>query len=335
MLSTLLEDVRPRGALFDRSFMRPPWSLRFDEQAPLTLATLLEGDGWITPDGGIAVPMHAGDVAVVVGPGPYTISSAPALAPRVIVHRGDDCTTPDGRAVDEVPDLWCRPGDGAASTAALLTGTYQVEGSVCDRVLRGLPPTLVVPSAALPFPTVDTIVAELGRSRSGRQAVLDRLLDLLLVSTLREWLDQPGSDPPPWHRARSDAVVGPALDLMHDQPARPWTVGALAAEVNVSRATFARRFTHLVGEPPMAYLTCWRLCLAADLLRQTDATVEAIARRVGYANGYALSVAFTRVHGIRPTDHRRRRAASAGVDHAVGGRADVVERDATRRPVSH
>jgi AraC-like DNA-binding protein len=306
MLSTLLEDVRPRGALFDRSFMRPPWSLRFDEQAPLALATLLEGDGWVTPDGDTAVPIHSGDVAVVVGPGPYTISSAPALPPRVIVHSGDECTTPDGRMVDEVPDLWCRPGDATDGSAALLKGTYRIEGSVCERVLRGLPRTLVVPSAALPFPTVDMIVAEFARSRSGQQAMLDRLLDLLLVSTLREWLDQPDSDPPPWHRARNDAVVGPALDLMHNDPAHPWTVNALATKVNVSRATFARRFTDLVGEPPMAYLTCWRLCLAADLLRQTDATVDAIAHQVGYANSYALSVAFKRVHGIRPTDHRRR-----------------------------
>lgn len=307
MLSTLLEDIRPRGALFDRSFMRPPWSLRFDEQASLTLATLLRGDGWITPDGDTAVPMHAGDVAVVVGPAPYMISSALEVPPRAVVRSGDQCTTPDGRVLDEVPGLWCRPGDDTDDgSAALLKGTYQVQGSVCERVLRGLPRTLVVPAAALPFPTLDMIVAEFVRSRPGQQAVLDRLLDLLLVSTLREWLDRPDSDPPPWYRARNDAVVGPALELMHDDPAHPWTVNALAAKVNVSRATFARRFSDLAGEPPMAYLTCWRLCLAADLLRQTDATVEAIAHQVGYANAYALSVAFKREYGIRPTDHRRR-----------------------------
>ncbi len=304
MLSTLLEDVRPRGALFNRSFMRPPWSLRFDEQAPLTLATLLQGDGWITPDGDTAVPIHTGDVAVMVGPTPYTISSAPEVPPRVVVRSGDQCTTPDGRVVDEVPGLWCRPGDDTDGSA-LLKGTYPVQGSVCERVLRGLPQTLVVPKAPLSFPTIDMIVAEFARSRPGQQAVLDRLLDLLLVSTLREWLDQPDSGAPPWHRARNDAVVGAALELMHDDPAHPWTVSALAAKVNVSRATFAHRFSDLVGEPPIAYLTCWRLCLAADLLRQTDATVDAIAHQVGYANAYALSVAFKRVYGIRPTDHRR------------------------------
>jgi len=304
MLSTLLEDVRPRGVLFDRSFMRPPWSLRFDEQAPLSLAMHLRGDGWIEVDGEGVVPLRVGDVAVVVGPTPYTISSSPQVAPTVVV-RGDECTTADGRVVDEVPGLWCAPTDDDRWSAALLTATYRVEGSVCDRVLRGLPRALVVPSPALPFPAADLIGAEAARSRPGQRAVVDRLLDLVLVSALREWLDRPDSPAPPWYRARTDLVVGPALELMHDDPAHPWTVGALAAEVNVSRATFARRFADLVGETPIAYLTCWRLCLAADLLRQTDATVDAIAHQVGYANAYALSVAFKREYDIRPSDHRR------------------------------
>jgi AraC-like DNA-binding protein len=81
-------------------------------------------------------------------------------------------------------------------------------------------------------------------------------------------------------------------------------VAALAAEASVSRATFARRFTELVGEPPMSYLTGWRLSLAADLLQRTDATVEAVARQVGYESGFGLSVAFKRVHDTRPSDLR-------------------------------
>jgi AraC-like DNA-binding protein len=88
---------------------------------------------------------------------------------------------------------------------------------------------------------------------------------------------------------------------MHEDPARPWTVATLAAAARVSRATFARRFTELVGEPPMSYLAGWRLSLAADLLARTDATVEAVAHQVGYGSAFGLSVAFKRVHGTRPT----------------------------------
>ena len=103
---------------------------------------------------------------------------------------------------------------------------------------------------------------------------------------------------------RSDRVVGAALRLMQDDPAHPWTVAGLAAATSVSRATLARRFSELVGEPPMAYLTSWRLALAADLLREPDATVSAVAAQVGYGSSFALSTAFKRIRGISPREHR-------------------------------
>jgi AraC-like DNA-binding protein len=87
-------------------------------------------------------------------------------------------------------------------------------------------------------------------------------------------------------------------------PARPWTVAKLAAETGVSRATLAHRFSELVGEPPMAYLTGWRLALAADLLREPAATVGSVARQVGYGSSFALSTAFKRVRGIASKQHR-------------------------------
>jgi AraC-like DNA-binding protein len=93
--------------------------------------------------------------------------------------------------------------------------------------------------------------------------------------------------------------------VIHPGEERPWTVATLAAETGVSRASLARLFTELVGEPPMTYLTGWRLALAADLLREPDATLGTVARRVGYGSAFALSTAFKRVRGISPRDHRR------------------------------
>ncbi|WP_308283070.1 AraC family transcriptional regulator [Pseudonocardia nigra] len=300
-LSTLLDDVRPRGALFERSAPAGEWSLRFGGSRPLALAAMLHGEGWITAEGQAPIALGTGDVAVVVGSAPYTISSAPGVAPTVLVGEGNRCTTADGRQLEE---LTAGCADGAPGSDVLLTGTYQVRGSVCDRILQGLPPVLVVRADELPYPVVGIVAAELGRPRPGRQAVLDRLLDLLLVTTLREWLDRPGSGAPAWYHAQHDPVVGTALRLMHDDPAHAWSVAELARRSAVSRSAFARRFTELVGEPPMSYLACWRLWLAADQLAQTDDTVDAIARRVGCANAYALSVAFKRVYGIRPGEHR-------------------------------
>jgi AraC-like DNA-binding protein len=300
-LSTLLDDVRPRGAVFDRALLDGRWSLCFTTGRPLALASLLHGEGWIAAEGGEPVQLAAGDVAVVVGAASYTISAAAHLPPQELIDDPARCAAAP------------RAGTAEEGSAVILTGTYDVRGSVCDRIPRGIPPVVVVRADTMPYPAVEIVAAELARARPGRQAVLDRLLDLLLVTALREWLDRPGSGAPAWYHAQEDPVVGSALQLMHDEPARAWTVAELARRASVSRSAFARRFTELVGEPPMSYLACWRLCLAADMLVRTDATLDAIARRVGYANAYAFSVAFTRVHGVRPGEHRasaRRRALS-------------------------
>jgi transcriptional regulator GlxA family with amidase domain len=116
-------------------------------------------------------------------------------------------------------------------------------------------------------------------------------------------------DPSGWLRAGADPVVGAALDLMHDQAAHPWTVAALARRVGMSRAGFARRFTDAVGEPPMSYLTAWRLALAADRLRQDDVPVFRVAAEVGYGSPFTLSTAFKRHYGESPLAYRRRVAS--------------------------
>jgi AraC-like DNA-binding protein len=148
------------------------------------------------------------------------------------------------------------------------------------------------------------LAEEIGRDEPGQQSVLDRLLDLLLIAVLRAWFARPDAAAPAWYRAHGDPVVGTALRLLQHNPAHPWTVASLAAASGVSRAALARRFTDLVGEPPMTFLTGWRLALAADLLREPDATLGAVARQVGYGTAFALSAAFKRVRGISPRQHR-------------------------------
>jgi AraC-like DNA-binding protein len=109
---------------------------------------------------------------------------------------------------------------------------------------------------------------------------------------------------PAWYRALADPVVGGLLRLLQDDPAHPWTVAALAAKAGVPGAALARRFTALVGEPPMTYLTGRRLALAADRLRDSEDTLDTVARRVGYGSAFALSTAFKRVYGVSPVEYR-------------------------------
>src|ERR687894_6377 len=151
----------------------------------------------------------------------------------------------------------------------------------------GGPPWLVLPAAYFASPLVPLLEQEIAKDEPGQEAVLDRLLDLLLIAVLRAWFARPEADAPGWYRASGDAVVGHALRLLHNSPARPWTVGELARETGVSRAALARRFHALVGEPPMTFLTSWRIALAADLLREPGATIASVAHQVGYSTPFA------------------------------------------------
>lgn len=309
-LADLLDGVRARGALFNRSIMTPPWSVRFTRTAPLTLYTMVRGRGWIVSSHASPVELATGDIAVACGPGPHTVADQPDTPPTCLVAAAHTCTDPHGRPLDDTRLAPRTYGTVADAPDQLLSASYEIGAEVSRRLLSALPDLLVVPAGECPGPVTDLITREAACEAPGQQVVLDRLLDLLLVSVLRTWFDRPGAQTPAWYTAMADPVVGRALRLLHDDPARNWTVAALADTCAVSRASLARRFTALVGEPPMAYLTDWRITLAAELLRGSDTTVGAIAHRVGYSTTFALSVAFKRLRGLTPTDYRRAAAAA-------------------------
>ena len=207
------------------------------------------------------------------------------------------------RGEGRVGDTTVRVGETAivrgAATAAgdasavVLTGSYD---TVSRRLLSVLPPVLVVPDEG---DECESLRDFLGAQGHGSQVVLDRLVDWLVVCTLRAWFDR--TEAPGWFQALGDETVGPALRAMHDSPGKPWTLAALARVAGVSRTTLATRFTRLVGTPPLTYLTDWRMTLATELLTGTTATVAAVARQVGYADAFGFSSAFKRFHGMSPT----------------------------------
>ncbi|QFG26642.1 AraC family transcriptional regulator [Actinomadura sp. WMMB 499] len=304
-LTDLLDGPRARGAFLLRATLNPPWSMRIQDEAPLTVVAMIRDDAWVLTGDGDPRPVRAGDVALFKGPEPYTVADDPATAPQIVVHPGQRCTTPDGTSMSEAMDLGVRAwGDDPDGSTVMLVGTYQMRGAVTRRLLAALPRLAIVRGDTWRSPLVGLLGEEIGRDEPGQDVVLDRLLDLLLIAALRAWFARAGAERPGWYRAHGDPVVGPALRLLHDEPAHPWTVAALAARVGVSRAALAQRFGRLLGEPPMSYLTGLRLAQAADLLRESDATLDAVARRVGYGTAFALSTAFKREHGVSPQDYR-------------------------------
>lgn len=310
-VAAFLDGPRARGAFLLQVVMDPPFAIRVADEAPLTVIAVTRGSMVITAADGAVITLAAGDLAFAVGPGHYSMADAPDRKPQILILPGQRCTTPEGVDLKVACELGVRTwGTNADAAVAVLVGTYEHAGAISRRLLDALPPVAVVRAASWDSPLIDLLAAEIGRDRPGQEAVLDRLLDLLLVAGLRAWFDQPGSASPAWYRAHNDPVVGQALRLLQHRPAEPWTVGRLAREVGVSRATLARRFADEVGETPIAFLTEWRLALAADLLRAQDATITAVAHQVGYGSGFALSAAFSRVRGISPSEHRA--AAAAG-----------------------
>jgi AraC-like DNA-binding protein len=304
-IAGLLDGPRARGAFLLRSVLAPPWSLRIQDEAPLTLVAMVRGAAWVVPDNGPAMHLDPGDVAVLRGPDAYTVADDPGTPPQVVVHPGQRCTTADGEAVMQMSELGVRTwGNDPDGDAEMVTGTYELRSEVSQRLLKALPTLLMVPGESLENPLIGYLADEIARDEPGQEAVLDRLLDLLLIAVLRAWFARPDAETPGWYRAHGDPVVGPALRLLHHRPAHPWTVASLAVATGVSRAALARRFTELVGEPPMSFLAGWRLTLAADLLREPGATVGSVARQVGYGSPFALSAAFKRVRGISPQQHR-------------------------------
>ncbi|MFF2025138.1 AraC family transcriptional regulator [Streptomyces sp. NPDC058171] len=311
-LAGLLEGPRARGAFLIRACFDPPWSVRVEDQAPLSLMVVVTGEAWIVPASGAPVRIGPGDVALARGPEHYTCADAPDTVPLVRCLPGGICATPDGELLHGVMDLGLRTwGERTDASVALLIGTYHLRGEISGRLLDALPPLLTLTAGDWDRGLLTLLAAEMARDEPGQEVVLDRLLDLIVIQALRAWFSRPEAEAPAWYAALGDPVVGPALRLLQDEPAHPWTVAGLAAKTGVSRAALARRFTALVGEPPMAYLTGWRLAHCADLLRDTDLTIGAIARQVGYGSAFALSSAFKRVYGVSPQEHREHRQRPA------------------------
>ncbi|MGH8792528.1 MAG: AraC family transcriptional regulator [Stackebrandtia sp.] len=306
--SDLLRGVHGDGAGMSRFTLSSPWSLRFADGVPLTMLTVMRGAGWLAPTDGEPVRLGQWDTAIVRGPQPFHFADEPDSAAKATVSQDVRCRDHCGQGVAR-RTAGSAPSDPDGQTV-LLIGWYQAHGGRHERLLRALPQVLTI-AESQESRQIIRVVAESAADQMDAQVVLDRFLDMGLVCTLRTWFDQQAADAPGWYRGMTDDVVGPALAALHAEPARPWTVATLASEAGVSRALLAKRFSQVIGQPPLSYLTEWRMALAEELLAEPDATVAAVARKVGYSDGFAFSTAFKRVRGASPSDHRAAALAAA------------------------
>ena len=276
------------------------------------LVAMVRGEAWVVPDRGGADSARGRRRRAPAGRRAVCLRDDPATSPQVVIHPGQHCTTPDGHDLSQQMDLGVRSwGNDPNGSSVFLIGTYEHQSELSRRLVDALPPHVILSSEQWSSPLLGLLADQITKDEPGQHVVLDRLLDLIVIAVLRAWFSLQGANAPAWYLGLGDPIVGRALRMMQNNPAHPWTVAGLASEVGV-RAGSRRRFTEVVGEPPMSLLTSWRFALAADQLRDSDAGLGTVASRVGYGSALRLSaLRSSAAYGVSPTTYRRGELARA------------------------
>jgi AraC-like DNA-binding protein len=300
VLSQVLRSMRLQRTRFAKLELRAPWGIRRPESAQFTFFVVARGGALLTVDDEAGRTLAPGDVALLPR---GSASMLRDLTGRRLSAR-DLEITPCSAAM---ADRW-QQGDGPLTE--LLSGAFAFSEAATHPLLKTLPKVLHLraddPAASGWLgATVQLLVAEAQLSHDGGALVLERLAEVLLVHALRLHARQQGSCAESGLRALSDPVIARALQQIHDAPGVDWTVERLATQVGLSRSSFSARFTALVGEPPLRYLTRWRVTRASERLRDGHDSIASIAATLGYESEAAFHRAFKRWRGIGPGAYRR------------------------------
>jgi AraC-like DNA-binding protein len=309
-LGEALHFLRMNGAYYCRSELSAPWGMTLPPMPSyMWFHVIALGQAWLETDGAHARPLQRGDFALVPhGDGHVTRSEPGASAPAIL-----------DLEIERVSDRYeiLRHGGGGAPTI-MICGAVRFDHPAARNLVEILPRFIHVPATGSlqsewMESTLRLMAAEAKELRPGGEAVITRLGDVLVVQAVRSWIDTDPAARTGWLGALRDPHIGRALAIIQRDPAQSWTVAALADELAMSRSAFAARFTELVGEPPMRYVTRWRMQVAHDALKDKGATVSELASRLGYRSEAAFARAFKRVIGIAPGAVKRAPKA-----HALG-----------------
>jgi AraC-like DNA-binding protein len=299
VLAETLTAVRVQSSVYCLSDLRAPWGFRVDGANIPKFHVVLEGACWLEADGLDPVKLGEGDLVILAHGHGHVMSTEPGMAAPGL----------DALIADHPASGHLEYGGGGARTR-LLCGGLALGPPLPTRLLACLPPILQMASVSLGVSGwIDAVFAlvrqEADRAAPGAQAIFAKLADIFLSQALRAYLT--GADQTGLLQLESgrDAQIEKAAELLSQQPTRQWTLQGLAREVGLSRTLLAARFREATGDSPMRHLAKLRLGQAAGYLITANLSVEAIARRTGYASDASLSKAFKREFGVSPGSYRR------------------------------
>jgi AraC-like DNA-binding protein len=314
--SEILSGVKLTGAVYFSAEFSEPWGFTSPGQRQATgdvapgaehlvlFHLLVDGAAVAQLDGGEPIPLAPGDIVIFPHGDAHDMCSGKG-ARKPFPNYG---ITPKIKARDLSP---LKAGGGGA-VSRFVCGYMSCEPHLSRPILDGLPPVFKVSvradaSGQWLETSILHMVEEAARGGVGSAAMLAKLSEALFVDTMRRYVASLPDQQSGWLAGARDPIVGKSLGLLHGRVAHPWTIAELADEVGISRSALVERFTRYVGEPPMTYLTRWRLKLAARSLEKTSRGVAAIAADVGYESEAAFSRAFKREFGVPPGRYRAAR----------------------------
>jgi len=292
------------------------WAFSFPQYEGLKLYVILKGECWISVEGA-STPYHVrtGDCCLLTQGKPFVVArdlSVKAIVPAAELFR----TKENGRMT------WKGGGDSLS-----LGAHFQFEGHLPEIFFRHLPPAIYIPAhleqAAILRGNLEQFGAEFRGNDVGRSLALHNLAPLMLLQIFRTYLASAKNDRN-WLVALADPQLSKAIDAMHFEYQRDWSLEGLARVAGMSRSGFALKFKAQVGVAPMDYLTNWRIQIASELLGSGSQTVSAVALAVGYESESAFSAAFKRVMGCAPRQY------GSGHDRKSRNNGAAVARSADR-----
>lgn len=294
----VLASMNIEHSQYQRVDARAPWGISFHPKSAAHLMLIASGSCWLTTDSADGPQrLEAGDCFLMQAGHDFTLQHDP----------GDDVVSCKTIMTDFVVE---HGGDGELTE--ILFGRFPFDTDAAEPLLARLPPLVRLeldgPSNGALRATFDLLAQETATRGIGSGLIASRLADVLFIQALRASV---GDGTVSWIAALRDPQLAPALQALHADLARPWTVDALAREAHMSRSAFAAAFKASTGETPLGYLTSWRMHQAKTLLRDTSLGLREIASRVGYDSGTALSRAFSRREGSSPGAWRRRHHPNA------------------------